>query len=315
MRIAVNDAQQRALAFLTSQAMRINPQVYNTVYQEIQYPNLVPVDAAGPEWVAGITYFSADAVGRASWFTGKADDVPLADVTRDKIETTIGMAAIGYDYSMDELGHAQMLGVDLRADKADAARRAAEEFIDRVAFLGDTTKGYTGLTNNASVTAGSAAATGTGSSTLWANKTPDNILADINAALTGMFTASLGAEMANTLLLPYARIQDISTRRIDTVNQTTILEWVERNNIYTRMTGQPLLTRGVFGLETAGSGSTSRMVAYKRDPAVVTMYMPMPFRFFPAMQVGPFRFMVPGAFRISGVDVRRPGAMRYVDGI
>ena len=94
-----------------------------------------------------------------------------------------------------------------------------------------------------------------------------------------------------------------------------ILEWIERNNIYTRTTGQPLTIRGVWGLETAGSGATARMVAYRRDPTVVKLHMPMPFRFLPAYQDGPMLFKVPGIFRLGGVDVRPPKSMRYVDGI
>jgi hypothetical protein len=315
MPISVLDAQQRALSFLTNQANRIEREVYEVRYQDIQYQQLVPVDMTGPEWVNGITYFSSDAVGRASWFHGKADDVPHADVTREKFETTVSMAAIGYDYDLEELGRAMTLGINLQTDKANAARRVAEEFIDRVAIFGDTTKNYTGLANNGSVTAGSAAATGTGSATTFASKTPDNVLADINGVITGGFTGTLGSEMVNTILLPYTQLLDLATRRIDTVNQTTILEWVERNNVYTRQTGQPLLIRGVWGLETAGSGSTARMVAYRRAPEVLVLYMPMPFRFMPAYQQGPLRFEVPGIMRISGVEVRRPKAMRYLDGI
>jgi hypothetical protein len=34
----------------------------------------------------------------------------------------------------------------------------------------------------------------------------------------------------------------------------------------------------------------------------------MPFRFFPAWQTGPWRFEVPGAFRLGGLDIRRPAS-------
>lgn len=313
--LLVGDAPQRALAFLTSQAFRIEREVYATVYQDIQYPQLVPVDYTGPEWVAGVTYFSSDMVGLAKWYHGKADDVPHADVLRQKFQTTISMAAIGYDWDLEELGQAMQVRVDLRASKAMAARRAAEEFIDQVSMFGDTNKNYFGLVNQTGVTAGSAAATGTGSTTTWSTKTPDNILADINTALTGMYTGSRGAELANTLLLPQTQLTYIGTTRIGTVNDTTIRAWMERNNVYTMQTGQPLLIRGVWGLETAGSGATARMVAYRKAPEVLSLYQPMPFQFLPPWQQGPLRFEVPGIMRISGVDVRRPVAMRYVDGI
>ena len=134
--------------------------------------------------------------------------------------------------------------------------------------------------------------------------------------MTGIFTGTLGGEIADTLLLPYSVLLDLSTRRIDAVNQTTILEWIERNNIYTRTTGQPLTIRGVFGyLDTAGASSTKRMVAYRRSPEVLKMHMPMPFRFLQPWQTGPIKFDVPGIFRLGGVDIRRPKSVRYLDGI
>jgi hypothetical protein len=313
--LMIADAPQRALNFLLAQAQRIERQAYAIRYRDIQYPELVPIDYTGPEWITGVTYFSMDMVGRAAWFNAKADDVPHADVLREKFDVTVSMGGIGYEYDLQELNQAMFNNIDLRADKAAAARRAAEEFIDKVAILGDSSKGYAGLVNNASVTAGSAATTGTGSATTFLSKTPDNVLADFNTALTGMFTGTQGAEMADTVLLPYTQLNDIGTRRIDAVNQTTILEWVKRNNVYTLTTGQEITIRGVFGLETAGSGGTPRMVAYRRDPTVVQMYIPMPFQFLAAYQTGPLKFEVPGIMRLGGVDVRRPKAMRYIDGI
>jgi hypothetical protein len=312
---ATRDAQQRAMSFVISQSQRIEREVYEMRYMDLMYSQLLPIDTAGPEWLVGITYFSMDAVGAAAWFTGKADDVRHVGLTRDKMETTVAMAAIGYDYDLEEVGIAMTMGMDVRNDKANMARRGAEEFIDKVAMLGDTTKGYTGLANNANVTAALAPATGTGATTTWSTKTADNILADINGMLTGQATGTFGAEMSDTLLIPYSRMMQISTMRIDQYNTQTVLSWIMENNIYTRQTGLPLTMRGVWTLDTAGAGSTPRLVAYRRDPSVVVMYMPMPFRFLPVWQQGPMKFEVPGIFRISGVEVKRPKAMRYMDGI
>lgn len=303
----MQDAQQVAMSFLVRQASLIEPQVYAMRYQEIQYANLIPVDTSAPEWIQSVTYYSMDAVGQAQWFNGNAQDVPKVELTREKFETGVSMAAIGYGYNLEELGTAQLLGMNLTSDKASVARRVAEEKIDAVAFQGDSKKGLTGLVNASTPTATTAPADGTGSATTFASKTPDQVLRDINGQLTGMFTGTLGAEIADTILLPYSVLLDLSTRRIDAVNQTTILEWVERNNIYTRTTGQPLTIRGVFGyLDTAGASSTKRMVAYRRSPEVLKMHLPMPFRFLPVWQTGPVRFDVPGIFRVGGVDIRRP---------
>lgn len=306
---------QVAMSFAISQASRINATVYQTRYPAIRYRGLVPVDTTGPEWVKSITYFSLDGVGQAEWMNAGADDVPRAELVRAKTETTVSMAAIGYGWNLEELAQAQMLNIDLAPRKGQAARRASEEFIDNVAFFGDTSKGFYGITNQPGVTAGDAAATGTGSSTEWADKTPGQIMADVNAVLTGVFTGSNTVEMADTVLLPYTQMHDIGTRQLSENTETTVLEWLRNNNVYTMETGQPLTMRGIRGLETAGDGDTARMVAYRNAEEVLRLNLPMPFRFFPVWQTGPFRYEVPGAFRLGGVDVSLPGAMRYLDGI
>lgn len=310
------DAQQRSMNFLISQQSIIEPTVYQMRYQEIQYPNLIPVDTSAPEWISSVTYFSMDGVGQAQWFSGKAHDMPNVDLSREKFETGVHMAGIGYGYDLEELGKAMQLGMNLTSDKATLARRVSEEKIDQVAFAGEASKGFVGLFNSGAVTATTAPADGTGSATTFASKTPDQILRDVNGQLTGMFISTVGAELADTVVLPYSVLLDISTRRIDAVNQTTILQWIKANNIYTLTTGQELTVRGVFGYaDTAGASSTKRMVAYRRSPEVLKMHVPMPFRFFPAWQTGPMRFDVPGVFRLGGVDFKRPKSVRYLDGI
>lgn len=307
---------QAAFSFLVQQATKIEAAVYEMQYADIQYPSLVPVDTSGPEWIKSITYFSVDMVGQASWFHAGSDDVPHVAGVRDKFETVVHMGAIGYDYNLEELGTAQMMGIPLTNDKAAMARRAAEEFIDARVLAGDATKGMLGLINQSSVTASTAPADGSSSATTWASKTPDQVLRDFNTLITGIWTGSYGIEQADTVLLPYSVLLDLSTRRIDTVNQTTLLEWIERNNIYTKVTGGTLTIKGIFGyLDAAGSGTTKRAIAYRRAPDVLKFHMPMPFRFWPVWQAGPMRFEVPGAFRLGGVDVKRPKAMRYLDGI
>jgi len=89
------DAQQLAYNFVVNQTSAIEAQVVKIQYPEVQYPDLVPVDTqTGNEWVKSITYYSADMVGRADWFHHTALDVPLAELTREKFERGMEMAAM-----------------------------------------------------------------------------------------------------------------------------------------------------------------------------------------------------------------------------
>jgi len=300
---------QAALGFVTSQTSYIERQVNEIVYPDIQYPQLVPVDTSANPWAKTVTYYSADKYGKADWINGNADDIPMAGTEMAKNETAVYTAGIGYGYGLEEISQAQMLGMNLPNMDAQAARRAYEEMVDRVAIYGDSSKGFYGLINAPTVTAGTAV---TGN---WDTATPAQILADINAELIGQYNATLNTAMADTLLLPYNRWLLLTTRMVSDLATETLFSWITRNNAYTAATGQALTIRAVRGLDTAGAGGTARMVAYRRDPSGVKIHIPMPHRFLPVYQAGPIRYEVPGIFRLGGVDVRQPMLFSYTDGI
>lgn len=315
------DAQQ-ALGFLVRQASYIEAEVVRVSYPDIQYPQLIPVDTSANEWAKSVTFFSLDKVGSADWFDHQAKDMPIADVQRSKFEHTIYMAGVGYRYSLEELGFQMLIpNTNLSSERGEAARRAYEEFVDNVALRGDTAKGMTGLTNDPNVTVIHAIADGgktigsTDGSPDWSDKSGEQIARDINDALSGIYTQSLTTEMADTVLLPVVSMNVAANKQYSVASDTTVLEWVKKNNVYTSVTGQPLTIRGVRGLETAGAGGTGRMVVYRRDPRVLKLHIPMTHRFLPVWQTGPMVFDIPGIFRLGGLEIRRPGAVRYVDGV
>lgn len=299
---------QAALGFVLSQTSHIEAGVYQVKYPDIQYPNLIPVDTSAHPWAKSVTYFSSDKFGAAGWINGNADDVPLAGTERTKFETAVYMAGIGYSYGLEEISHAQMLGINLPADDAMAARRAYEEMVDRIALNGDTTKNFEGLFSYTNVPQ-AAATTGN-----WGSATPDQILTDCNNALALIHSNSNTTSMADTLLLPWTKFNYIASKRV-TDTSMTVLEFLRRNNLYTATTGAPLLIRGLRGLDTAGTSSNPRMIAYRRSPEVLKLHVPMPHRFLPVYQDGPLRYVVPGVFRLGGLDIRLPKEVAYVDGV
>lgn len=307
---------QAGLSYLLAQTTYIEKEVYKVKYPAITYPFLVPVDTSAPEWIKTVTYMAVDITGAAKWINGAARDIPLAELNRTKGETTVEMAGLGYGFNLEEISQAAMLGMNLSSDKAQGAREIAELTIDNIAIVGDTTKGFSGLINNSSV-GHAAVATGASTHTNWETKTPDEMLFDVNDALSDVNVDSNTIEWADTLLLPNSSLQLAAGKRLGSNNDTTVLKFLRENNVYTQTTGNPLTIRGVRQLETAGvSGdSTKRMMVYNRTPQVVKMHLPMPFKFLPIWQDGPMSWLVPGIFRVGGTDFRRPGAARYRDGL
>lgn len=305
-------AQQTALGFLESQVAHIEQQAYAIRYPEIQYPQLVPISTEANEWARSITHYSTDIYGKAEWFAAAAQDMPLADVTRDQHNVNVEMFGIGYGYTAEELGQAMLVpGTNLTADRAMAARRAAEEKLDEIVLMGDAAQGWDGLINNSSVT--KADAPTINSSTYWADKTPDQIIAEINSVLSGIYVETKQVEMANTLLLPVAVYTDITSRRLTDSNGMTLMEYIQKSSVFSASTGQQLMIRTVRGLEDAAASSKGRAIAYRRDPTVLKFHLPMPHRFGDVYRTGPMSYMVPGYMRTGGLEIRRPKAVRYLD--
>ncbi len=305
---------QAALGFLLSQVTSIEGEVYAIRYADIQYPTLVPVDTSAYPWARTVTYFTSDRVGLAEWADGNAGDMPFADVARAKYETTVESARIGYRYSLEEVSEAMMIpGMGLPADRAAAARRAAEELVERVVIAGDARKGFLGLVNQTAVPQ-VAVANGAGGSPLWSNKQPGEILADVNNSIVGAWSASAQVELHDTVLLPVAQYGQLASTPRSANSDTTVMAYLQANNVYTATTGQPLTIRSVRQLAGAGAGGTNRMITYRRDPQVLKFHMPMPHQFFPPQQ-RMLEFVVPGMMRLGGLDVRLPKGMAYNDGI
>jgi hypothetical protein len=298
------DAQQ-AIGFITPQQLRIEAEVYETVYGPFDYAGLMYVDTSGDMWDAGSIYYSGDIAGKAEFFSGRAFDMPFADVAQTSFERANQMAGIGYEWSTGELVRAARSGRNLTAEKADAARRVSEMFIYNIALSGAAEKNFTGLLNNAAVPTVTTAAWG-GATTI------DTILADVNAALFAPRTATRGVYLSDILLLPDSAVTYLAGRIIPNTTMS-FLDFVRQQNGVSTVTGNAIEIRGMYELETIGTGGTRRMVAYSRDKNVVQFHLPGPHTFLPAFQKSAMSYEVAGIMNIGGTEFRIPVGAAYRD--
>ena len=313
--INFNDAQQ-AYAFLTPQLYRINTAIEMIRYPSYDYASLVPVNTDGDMWDIGSVYYSGDVAGKAEYLSGKGFDMPYADIASTQYLQQNNFAGIGYEWSLQELERASKMGRALGSDKAGAARKIAESFIYGVAIAGSVAeKGTTGLVNDANVPAANVAADGTGATTSWANKTPLQILRDINEALNAPTIATKETSLANRLLLPTSAMQYLAGLPLGDNADKTVLSFIRENNFYTLTTNQPLEIRASRALETAGAGGTKRMVAYEYDRTVVQFHVPGPHEFLEPFRKSSMTWEVAGIMNIGAVEWRLPKGGVYRDGV
>lgn len=299
------------LAFLLSQLTYLESKMYEKQYKAITYPQIIPVSNEAGEWAESVTYFFMDGRAIAEFVGTKSLNVPIAEIGTEKVTVPVELGATGYEYSDEELRQAVYLNRPLPQLKANTARRAYEELAQRTGMEGDTSHNLPGFINNTNVTANTVVNPGSG--TEFVNKTPIQILFDINDFMGDIFVDTLQVERPTKLLLPTLQWNYIATTPVgaDNASNVSILTWLVANSPYLSSVDDVVPTPELSG---AGAGATDRMMAYDYDPDKVVMHIPMPLRFTEPQRKGR-GFEVPGEFKIGGVEFRYPGSARYADGI
>ena len=306
------DAQQQALAFLVGQLQHLESEVYRKPYAHIRYPELVPVDTSANPYVQGVTYFSADGYGQASFIGRGGEDFPLVSTTRDKHSVLVESLGSSYEYNMFDLESARLLGQDLNADNVNLVRRVMEEKIDSIVLNGEADLSWDPLWSKTGVSKIDLAA-GTSTHEEWDQKTGNEIVKDVNRMQNTIYEATKQVIMPDTLILPPSAYAYIVTTPINDTSDTSIYNYLLRATIYTAETGNPILIRGVHGFEDAGASKVGRAMMYARNPSVLKLHLPMPVRFLPLFQKTPTTWQHAAIFRTGGLEIRMPHAMIYAD--
>jgi hypothetical protein len=254
------DAQQAA-GFVTPALYRTHATVFETKYPAFDYAGLVPVNTDGDMWDIGTLVYSGDIAGAAPISGGQGLRHPerLGQLHPGHERLPPGRRRLRA--GLQEVNRASRMNVGLDGRKASAARMVAEKFIyDRV-ISGSTEKNTTGLINNASVPTANATTGG------WGSATPAQMLADVNAGARRCHHQQRRDGDAERAAAADLALPDGEQHAAVQLRQRLVLTFLQENNSYTAITGQPLDIRPSRELETAGaSSSTKRMIAYEKSP-------------------------------------------------
>lgn len=277
-------------------------------YATLRCRDFIPINTEAGPGAETITFRSYDSVGMAKFISDYAKDFPNADAFGKEGSVRVKSLGAGFQYTIQELRAAQQAGRSLDDKRQRAASKAMRTKENKVAFLGDTTWGFTGFFKNDNVTVAVLPADGTGSSKAWETKTNDQIIRDVALMTSTPQTVSDGVESVDTLLLPLSKLLLLKNRRMGTGDGTlTLYKYLVENN-------PGLAFDWTSELLTAGSGSATRMMSYRRDPEVVEMHIPQDLEFFTPQQEG-MAFKVPAHERFGGVVFYYPIAAVYADGL
>ncbi len=300
------------IAFYISQLAGLESKIYEAKYTNINFAELVPIKGDVPEYADTWEYLSYDAVTLGKFIGSSADDLPKVAFSANKSIVPIGYAGVSYDYSLDELRKSQQMRMPIDSTKAKVAFRGSQEHTQRVAYFGDASRNMTGLFNNGNVALDN-------STTNWTTATGQAIIDDMNGLGIKVWTDSANVHVPNTWVIDSTRFAQISSQRMDTGTDTTVLEFFLKNNIYTSLTGQTprvvprlQLTAAELAANGVSNSNKDRMMAYEMNEENLAMANPIPFRPLPPQPQG-LNVYVPCEYKISGTEVRFPFSMAYRD--
>jgi hypothetical protein len=226
---------------------------------------------------------TGNGIGNGKSWVGKTAD-QIAGIGLDIAKLTGPLLPWGMElkYTILELESAAKLGRPIDQQKYEGMQLKHQMDIDEQVYIGDTSTGATGLVNSASVTNTANVAAGAGGSTLWSQKSPDEILTDFNEILNSAWAAAAYAVMPGRVLLPPAQFGYISTAKVSQAGNMSILKYVQENSLLTTSGKGKLDILPAKWLVGAASGGTigtangkDRMIAYTKDKQRVRFPMTM----------------------------------------
>ena len=301
------------LAFLNGELEKRDPKLLEPL-TSTSWPRDIAV-AMGGGWVEHVTNYGvgyADVGGGENGLgRGQTTEIPAiqVDTTKDWWDVFTFLRKIHVPLVDQAL--LRTAGRSLDEMMTKGLHLAYDKTVDESVYVGFERLGTSGIVNNPNVLA-SAVPGGP-----WVNKTPDEILDDVNMAINETWTQSEFdlQGMANHILIPPEQYKLLVGRRIGDAGQVSILNFLLENNIGHNQG----IEIGIFPSRWcigAGIGGTSRMVAYANNRDTIEFDMTVPLtRTITQPSAEHHAYISTYAAQFSEVKFKRLQPVAYYDGI
>lgn len=331
--VEMNDAMEALVAqdvrlsdndgiFFQRQLEAIEAQTYDVLYPDLEGRECFKTNTFGGAGATSLTYRSYDHIGKAQVINARATDLPKPDISGKEYSIGVRSVGVAYDYDIDEIASAQMAGMPLEARKTMAARRGYEELVNSVIWRGDKESNLPGFFTNSDIQR-IAVANGASGSTAWADKTPDEIIADLNEACGSMYAQTKKIHSPKELWMSVVNWNYLfSTPRSPLSDKTIGMYWCE-NNRFGISAGDVKnlneLAEGIpdLGNSDGGEGSHCFIIMNQSAPTgveTIRIRETLPLQFLP-VQLHGLVYEVPGRGRFAGLEVTYPRAIDIYYGI
>lgn len=265
------------MAFLESELEKLDPLLREPL-TSTTYPRDIEIISGGG-WVETTSAFNVDYAvsgGQSDAVGGAQNSIRTIQANLDKDIYKVFPYEIAMKVKFIDMQRGQVTGRSLESIYDQGIRLDWDKYLDLNTYQGQEAYGTTGLVNNDNVVATSVANNAAGTSALWKNKTPDEILADVNKLINDAWAAANydRSAMPNHILIDPANYIYIKSTKVSLAADKTILAFLLENNALVGEGGDLFIGECRFCIG-AGTGGTQRMVAYRNEKRFVGMDVPV----------------------------------------
>lgn len=311
------DSVEDASVFFARELDHVKKKSYDVEYPELTALSLFPQSSEADPGAEYITYYTYDKHGQAKVIDNYATDLPRVDVDGKPSVAHIKSIGDSYGYSAQEMRASRLAGKSLDARKAEAARRAIDTEINRIAWAGDPDNNLLGVLSEGQNIPLFAVPEGTTSGkTKWTEKTADEILKDVNDMAKQVATTTKNIERPDTLAVPVEVYMDISTRRLENGVDNTVMGFLLDHSAYIKniVVAPELDADSTSTNPYAASSGVGVAFLFKNDPDKLTLENPMAFMQYP-VQPHNLETTIPCEARTAGVIVYYPYSALIATGV
>lgn len=307
-------------AFLVSELEKKDPLIRKPL-TSITYPRDININTGGG-WVdfvsaMSVQYGLTGGSGNGPVTAGGANGIPIVQASVDKGVFKAHVFATAMRIMFVDMQRANFIGRSLDQLLTDGVRMTYDKHMDQNVYTGIPEYGTYGLVNNPDVVETAVADGATSSNGNWATKTPDEILADVNTAITATWAAA-GYDrdaIPNHVLIPYEEYTYILTTKVTELANKSILDYILENNVAAKE-GNGLYIGATAWCKGAGSGGVDRMVVYVNHERFVNVDELVPLsRVMTQPNATNACYDTTYMANISEVQVCYPNTITYWDGI
>ena len=304
--------------FLEKQLEKMDAKILEPL-ESTSWPRDMPVETGGGflENISSIDVEYATTGGdENSLIMEAANDIPVMQADFGKTTWRVFNWAHYFRVPYLQKEKLTQIGTNIEEVLNKGVRLYHDKTVDRNVYKGFVKVGSTGLINNAGVTRVTADPhTSGGSDTTWAVKTADDILNDVNKAISAIWEANDCSPDAipNHILIPVEQFGSLVSRKVGVTGDKSIMTYLMENNL-AKQQGVELVISPCKWCKQAGTSSADRMVVYVNDVSKIKFNLCAPLKRL-TTEVADLQYKVPFVSAFSEVRFLYPTLVRYVDGI